>query len=477
MLRTYDPWPIWALGRYAYTSDADTVMREAPVPGSGPGPAPEPERKSVDDCDCESDPSRVGIEDEVEDAAAAQGNTLPSEGENLGTETLEDKIAAERRRIAHADWADLPARALAHDPKDRTPEWSEREDSPASVETAAPSRPTTPEDVIPVMQYHEYTMGGGIDRMEWIDKDEPEPMYESEPEEEESEEDARRQAAQALIEHPFNWFTAANQKENEREEDEETDELGTRAYRKWEASDRGLPAGDAEYETESTLGSGSETETESECGGRCECEREARSETDETDETDETEMASDSPLRERYITNLKTALLRLYPPSRFIQLPLVKEYIARLTLDEIQSIIQTHVLDGSHVLLITRTHTTLEASASSPMSFERAANAMIRRLFPPDRGRAITVETSPLIDAMRAMGVDKLREALPEALKHMTTEQIWAVVIAPKVTVVEPVLIELYGAAAAMGVEEGVGFGLGCEEWWEREGARLAEGF
>jgi hypothetical protein len=201
MLRTNGPFP-FASFNYDYTSGGDTVMREAPAPAVGPGPGFE--RESVDDSNSDSDASQVEIEDEA--VAAAQCCSHPRHDGNYGTDAVQDKIAAERKRIAHAEWAELHARALAHVPDDRTPELSEREDSPASAATADSPRPITPEDIIPDMHYHEYTMGGGVDWMEWIDKDGPEPMFESESEEE-SEVDARHRAAQAMIEHPWNWFT------------------------------------------------------------------------------------------------------------------------------------------------------------------------------------------------------------------------------------------------------------------------------
>jgi hypothetical protein len=473
MLRTSDPFP-FASFNYEYTSGGDTVMREAPAPAAGAGPGPE--RESVDDCDSDSAASQDEIEDEA--AAAAQCSTLPSGDRNFGTDTVEDKIAAERKRIARAEWVDIHARALAHGHQDRRPEWCDREDSPASAETVDPPRPSTPEDIIPDMHYHEYTMGGEVDWMEWIDKDEPEPMYQSE-REEESEVDARHRAAQAMMVHPWNWFAEENEKEKGPEKSRETF-----AYRKWEASERGLPDGDAEYEcpTESPFDSGSETETESECNCQCERERETRSESEsrtaENDENDQTETEGDTPLRESHITNLKTSLLTLYPPSQFIKLPLVKEYIARLTLEEMQSILEKHLLPDAHAVLIRRTLATLETrpSGSRRVVWAPEKSALFRQLIPPNVEDTTTVEDFSLIDALRKLDGDKLREAIPGTLELMTTEEIWAVIIAPKVKVVEPVLIELYGAAAAMGLEEGVGFGIGCAEWWERQGATLAEG-
>jgi hypothetical protein len=289
-----------------------------------------------------------------------------------------------------------------------------------------------------------------------------------------------------MIVHPWNWFAEDNEKGKEPEEsrEKEADELDNSAYRKWETSSRGLPDGDAEYEypTESPSDSGSETETESQCNGQCERERETRSESEsrtaENDENNQTETEVDTPLRESHITNLKTSLLTLYPPSQFIKLPLVKEYIARLTLEEMQSILEKHLLADAHAVLIRRTLATLETrpSGSRRFAWAPAKSALFRELFPPNIEDTTMVEDFSLVDALRKLDRGELREAIPGTLELMTTENIWAVVIAPKVRVVEPVLIELYGAAAAMGLETGVGFGIGCAEWWERQGATLAEG-
>jgi hypothetical protein len=270
------------------------------------------------------------------------------------------------------------------------------------------------------------------------------------------------------------WRYNQKEKEHEKAREEETDGFDTPAYRKWEASERGLPDGDAEYEYP--------TETESECNGQCELERVTRltseSRTAENDEINQTETEGDTPLRESHITNLKTSLLTLYPPSQFIKLPLVKEYIARLTLEEMRSILEKHLLADAHAVLIRRTLATLETrpSGSRCFAWAPAKAALFWQLFPPNLEDTTRVEDFSLVDALRKLDGEKSRDAIPGTLELMTTEEIWAVVIAPKVRVVEPVLIELYGAVAAMRLEEGVRSGIGCAEWWERQGASLAEG-
>ncbi|KAL4912236.1 hypothetical protein BDW62DRAFT_206659 [Aspergillus aurantiobrunneus] len=211
---------------------------------------------------------------------------------------------------------------------------------------------------------------------------------------------------------------------------------------------------DADDETVCT-----ERENSLECDGICssgettDCQDTPASSPRETEEPN-TNTARD--LMQTDVINLKISALGLLPAHSFLSLPQVKEYLAKLSRDEIMSLLCEHL----HLDKVTATKNQVTTCTVTLTGLAWSNLPIIRPFFP--KTREVRDLECDFMAEFQDLPIESLGQALTKMLCTKTTPEVFEILIEPRVESPVLELLEMYGSAAAMGE-----FGLHLEGWWQ----------